>query len=165
MTESILVRIRRNSVQALAEAVQAWPTDQFDGDRADDVREAIRACRSWPDEFTDILDSIWLRMRAHLSDMNFQETGEWLLGLIDQALQTLDRLNHLAQGFAQRGQTIPRAAQLGEIAEKLRRFRQQFRENWFWVDDGTLEESRAEYERGDYQTVQEILNELQGKTP
>jgi hypothetical protein len=164
MSDSILWRIRRDGVQTLEEAVQAWAGAHLDARMAGELQDALRLCQRWPDEFEDVCDSLWRRAGTNEIE-DYQHAGEGFLELVDRALQTLQLLAAKVQEFEGQGTAVAGAAGLRNVQDKLRRFRQQFLESWLWMSEAIREEARAEYARGDYRTVEEILDGLQGPNP
>jgi hypothetical protein len=63
------------------------------------------------------------------------------------------------------GPAIRRSGELLAALERLQHMRQQFMDGWLWITPEIIQEAREEYARGEYQTVREILDELQGKNP
>lgn len=160
MSDTILLRIRRGTVQTLAEAVQTWAGRPLDAEQARDVRDALRICRSWPDELQDACESLWRRASANQVE-DYQKAGELFLELVDQAGRTLETLGQRTQDFERQGRALPGVAEVKGIKDKLGRFRQQFVDSWPWVTEAVVQEALAEYARGDSRTVEEILEELE----
>ena len=64
-----------------------------------------------------------------------------------------------------RQRDIRRATELKQALEALKQTRVEFEKNWPWINEDVLAESREEYARGDFESVAEILDELQGHRP
>ena len=64
-----------------------------------------------------------------------------------------------------KGCRIDDDAVLDKLREELAHMRQDFDNRWPWINESIIAEARADHARGDYQTVEEILRELQGPNP
>lgn len=164
MTENLLLHVYRNNVDSLKEAVSSWRGEPDGARLVSELRDALRLCRSWPEEMRQLDRSLWKRGAANQID-DYQQTGEQVLDLFDRRLDALARLRDQATELERQRHHIEEAAELDQLREELSRMRQDFVDHWLWITEAIMEESRAEYARGDYQTVEEILRELQGPRP
>lgn len=164
MTENILVHAYGTSVEALERALVSWKREGSNSKLACEIEEALLLCSHWPDNAEDICRAVWRRVVAHQID-DFDKAGELVLGHFDNMLKTGEELCALVHDRVREGCSIKGAAELENLMEKLNRMRQKFVDTWPWFNEALIEEAKAEYARGEYQTVREILDELQGKNP
>ena len=52
------------------------------------------------------------------------------------------------------------ADELATVLEEIRHLRQRYEEHWPWINQAIVQEAQVEIARGEYQTVEEILNEM-----
>lgn len=164
MSDSALLSIQKCNVQSVRDLAETWPSKAVDVDTALEVQDAVRASRIWPDALEDVLDSLWWRIKEGRLD-NIQESGERLLALVDQCLRVVELVGRRVQAFDRQGRSIRGSALLPNTEERLCSFRKKLEDTWPWITEEILAESRAEYERGEYQSVQEILDELHSSRP
>lgn len=164
MSESVLLRIHRGSVQALAEVVQSWTNPGVRATLAREVEEAVRLCLRWPEEFQELWESLWRRAAASEIE-DYQATGEQFVNHLDHALRILDTVRERIREQQQQGRALASAAKLETVHAELHRLRHHAQERWPWINETIIQEALAEYERGEYRSVREILDELQGTSP
>ena len=162
MSDPTLMRLRRGMVQLVEDVLRSWPAERLDAKLAQDVAEALRVCRSWPEELEEVADSLWRRAAANQID-DSQQAGERVLDLVEHAVKALEQLALKVQDFERQGRPILEGKELPTVTDRLRRFRQQFQESWPWWNAAIVQEALAEYARGEAQSAREILDELQGK--
>src|SRR5206468_458181 len=132
--------------------------------RSCDLAEAVQLAGAWPEALRQGVEAQWIRAEADLID-NYQATGEATVRTFEETLQTLAELQALARAGGEQGD-LPKATEdLGAILEAIQRMKEQFVAEWPWVSDQMIADARAEYARGECRSVEEILDELQGKRP
>lgn len=164
MTESILLDVQRGVVHTIQQAVRSWNGEQHHARFAHHVTEVVSVCLRWPDELAKAIQTLWKAAVANLLD-DHQKTGEQVLDLFDNGLRLLKVLLEKTNELERNGLSVPNATELPGTIEKMSLMRQDFVDRWLWVNDEILQEAKAEYARGEFQTVREIMDELQGKTP
>lgn len=66
----------------------------------------------------------------------------------------------MVEAELRQGARLRRAAEMGSVLAELRAVREQFAAGWPWINEDIVVEARQEYDRGDFQTVAEILDDL-----
>lgn len=164
LADNLLYRACRNNTQLLLDKVSAW---RDGGAASADVQEAADALTlvlAWPAQVRQLADTLWRQAVAGKADA-LQQTGESFLKLVDDQIAVVEALQHVADTHARQGDRLRRSIELGAVLGELKRIRAAFADGWPWINEETLAQSRQEYDRGDFQTAAEILDELQGKNP
>ena len=164
MADTVLYRIQSGVVQLIEEAVSSWKEGGRDGELLHELQGLVGLCLTMPDRLKEVWD-LSCRRSGFWPASEHQENGEHLRALFDRAVIAIESLRDLARQFEQQGHPIRRSEELEQALERLKDLRQRFVDSWLWITPEIMQESREEYARGDCQTVQEILDELQSKNP
>jgi hypothetical protein len=164
MVESLLFRACNDLTQFLAHNVGAWGNGGRTEPTAQDITDVLPLVLAWPAQIRQLVDSLWKRAVNHEVE-DFQTDGESVLRLVDDQIHITEGLRSAIVRFEKQGATIRRGAELEGVLEELKRIRADFAAGWPEINEEILAESREEYERGEYQSAREILDELQGKNP
>jgi hypothetical protein len=164
MVESLLYHACRSNTQLLTDRVAAWSNGGAPTATPQDAADALTLVLSWPAQVRQLAESLWKEAAAGKAGP-LQETGESFLKLVDEQLTAVEKLQRVVEEQVRQGARLRRAADLGTVLAELRTVRERFAADWPWINEDIVAESRQEYDRGDFQTVAEILDELQGKNP
>src|SRR5437764_1163992 len=111
MSENLLLDVYRSSVDVVARAVSSWQGEPDKDRLVSDVHDALRLCRSWPEEMRQLDRSLWKRAVANQVD-DVQQAGKQVLDLFDRRLDTLARLRNEATELEGKGFRIEDAEPL-----------------------------------------------------
>ena len=164
MADTILYRIRCVDVQLLEEVLLSWQTNGRDDQVDHELEEALRVCLGLPANIREVLDATWRRLVAYQVE-DTQKTGERLRELFERGLKVMVGVREQASAREHASRPVQRLGDLDEAIEKLKRLNHEFVEGWPWIDEKIIQEAREEYDRGEFQTVREILDEIQGTNP
>jgi hypothetical protein len=158
MPTSTLLRAQRERVTAVDEAVGAWQgSDVPEGDTAQFVR--------WCAVDTEVVVNGWRAAWQQLQADRLQdhmETGSLLREIFDVLLHAAKTLRNIKVHL---GGASAEVTELESVVRRLTGERSEFIRLWPWVSKEAAAESRAAFERGEYQSTEDILNELQGSGP
>jgi len=162
MTETIHYRIQRSKAQAIVEAVEAWKANHATAPMRD-AADLVRECLAFQEEMRRTYAAMFDRAAAGEID-DFQGTGEALRDLFGEILNSMRAVRDSVCQLDMSGQKVARAEELSAMIAELERKTGEIFERWPWLPTAEeVAEARAAVERGDFQTVEEILHELQSK--
>jgi hypothetical protein len=164
MRESLLYRACSNVTQLLIDKVPTWANGGGNGVSTEETTDALVLVLAWPGQLRQLAESLW-KQAVHGQVDHFQVAGQDFLKLADDQIRVIEELQRVVVKREQEGAHIRRAAELKQALEALTQTRTEFEKNWPWINADVLAESRAEYARGEFQSVAEILDELQGSRP
>lgn len=162
ITKSIICKGQARTIE---DVVCAWMSDHHEAMGVRDVEDVIELCLSLRDILISLNKDAWEQLLANKL-RNVIQAGDILQKTVVQVLTTLESVHDEGvQGARQKGYEVDNADRLDEAIEQVRRLKQDFEARWPFFDQRQLGESRANIARGEYQTVEEILGELQGHHP
>ena len=165
MSETMLFRIRQGQIKALKETVELWRAEHKAAMAVRDVEDVIETCLELPESMRRLWNATFARIAANEIE-DLQETGETLLAHFNGTLGFLEHVQGLARDFADKGHRVEGADELDRATEQLRQLRHGIFKHWPWLPTPEeVEEGQAAMARGDSQTVEEILHELQNRNP
>lgn len=171
MADSILLETQRRVAETVRAAAGSWESVRPNSPPAGQSRhlsrelaEAMRLTRSWPQALRDATEAQWLRADAGEIE-DYQTAGEATLRTFEETVQALLRVQVSAEVSARQGPPIEGKEELDRTLEEVLRLRDEFVAGWPWVNEQLIAEARAEYARGEFRSVEEILDELQGQGP
>jgi hypothetical protein len=164
MTDSLLFRIQRGKTRAIEEAVEAWKAEHAGAMEAREVEELVRECLQMPDEMRRVYREIFDRFTSGNIE-GYHDIGKALQAQFEGNLRFMDSVRDMARKQAAAGHAIEGAAELNRVLEEIRPKVAEIFERWPWIPTAEeVAEARAEIARGDYKTVEELLDELRRKT-
>ena len=162
MADSILLEAQRKVAETVRVAADAWVPAPPAPSR--ELKEALRLTRSWPQSLREATEAQWLRADAgEIGD--YQAAGEATLRTFAETVLALTGVQASLAASARQGRPIEGDEELERTLQEVLRLRDEFVAEWPWVDDRMIAEARAEYARGEFRSVEEILDELQGQRP
>jgi hypothetical protein len=163
MFETMLFRIRQGQIRALKETVERWQAEHKEAMAVRDVEDVIETCLELPESMRRLWNATFDRIAAN-EIVDLQDTGETLLAHFTGTLSFLEHVQGLARGFAGKGHRVEGADKLDRCLEQLRQLQHGIFEYWPWLPTPEqVAEAEAAIARGDSQTVEEILHELQNR--
>jgi hypothetical protein len=151
-------------LHGISTAAGLWKRDHQEAMKVRDVEDLVRECLGAHDLLTDLYQEAWhLLLHNELTDV--QAEGRFLELLLHRAERTwitIQERIHWAQG---QGYSIDRSAELDQAIESGQRMSRTVSQRWPFIDPQQIEQARAELTRGEFQTVEEILGELQAQNP
>ncbi|MBL8795041.1 MAG: hypothetical protein JNM56_14120 [Planctomycetia bacterium] len=163
MTDSLLFRLQCGKSRAIEEVVEAWKAEHAGAMAARDVEELVRECLRLPDEMRRIYREIFDRFTSGNIE-GYHDIGKALQAQFEGNLRFMDSVRDMARRQTAAGHTIEGAAELERVLEDIRPKVQEIFERWPWMPtEEEVAEAKAEIARGNYQTVDEILDELRRK--
>lgn len=155
----LILRLKNAKTQLLEEAIGEF-SNGVRPTRAD-LADLIEICASFPQDARQAWDAQVRRAAAQQIE-DYQQAGEALLRFIEDQLRLLGSVERLARAVADEGVPTLGTAQLGKTRTDLEELRWFIRDRWAWPPTAEeREEARAAYGRGEFQSVQEVLRELQ----
>lgn len=160
---SLLISLCLKRSIVVDELVEAWQRDHQQAMFAHEVDELCAESN----EVCRLCANMWSQLREQLFDCKVQDvdkTGRMALEAIEKALHGARRVLGLIADAGKLGFEINGAADLEEQVRNLEGIREKLLRKWPFYDHKMMEMSReslADYARGDYQTVEEILHALQ----
>ena len=149
----------------MEEAVAAWKAEQPNGVQPREIGYLVKECLALPEELRRTYAAIFECAKAHELD-DYHETGKAFQAQCNETLHLMNSVREWAHKLEGSGQKIAGAAELDAVTEELERKSQEVFERWPWLPTAEeVAEAHAAIARGEYQTVEEILNELRSKNP
>lgn len=154
------VRARNRYVEDL---IEPWKADHEYAMRVYDLEDAIRSCL----RVVPIIEGWRNALRSDLHGRKLPDpdrAGREFLKAIKATLGLFQDLRE-AVTRAEVSCSVEGSQELVQAESNLKRIAQEFSARWPLIDPKRWAESEAAYQRGEYQSVEEILNELQGGSP
>lgn len=161
MSESILFRLYRGQVRALAETVEAWKAEHREAMIARDVEDMVRVCLDFPAMLTRIYGSAWDRIRANELE-DYMKTGEALQDLVRDTTELLHSIRVLAHGFVEAGHSLEGTSQLEDVLARLEDLRQEINRCWPWFSQEEIDAGRADQARGEFLDLDKAFAQIAG---
>jgi hypothetical protein len=164
MTESLLFRVLRSRTEAVQAAVQSWPVGAADARVLLDLEDAVRECLTLPGTLKQFWNTVFRRLadgQIPLEDLD--DLRDAVERRFDDALDLVRAVRQRSQELTHNGAPGDRASEFAAAEEELQRMKHFIFEHWSRFDAKDAEESLAAIARGEYQTTEEILRELQGR--
>jgi hypothetical protein len=113
-----------------------------------------------PDEMRRVYREIFDRFTSGNIE-GYHDIGKALQVQFEDNLRFMDAVRDMARRQQSDGHAIDGAAELDRVLEEIRPKVQEMFERWPWMPtEEEVAEARAEIARGNYKTVEELLNEL-----
>src|SRR5262245_53456781 len=164
MSEQILIRAHCEQLALLEAAVASWKQEERTPWQGREVNDALRLGRHWPEMLRAIEAARWRKAVDKQID-DFNAAGQEAQSYFDRSLALYDSLMELAREHRNLDHRTFDEDQLNGIREEIRLAGKEFVERWPWFTEEMVREAMEDYARGDYISVTEWLNELQGNHP
>ncbi len=154
------VRARNRYVEDL---IEPWKADHEYAMSVYDLRDAIQSCL----RVVPIIEGWRKALRSDLHGRKLSDpdrAGREFLKAIKVTLGLFQEL-HEAVSKAEQSCPVEGSQELAQAESKLKTIGDEFRAHWPFIEPKRWAESAAAYQSGEYQSVEEILNELQGGSP
>jgi hypothetical protein len=126
----------------------------------DDVNEMIEEfIRSWTLFKTDYEKTKTLLFNGEIKDV--EATGRGLLEAIDAGQKAADSLDEIRGTLQGEGRLLDAEAEFNRAKADLHALKERLLAKWPFVDLQMVGESRAAYARGEFQSIEEIIDELE----
>jgi len=91
---------------------------------------------------------------------NVQQAGEMLRAVFEVALLILPKVGDCILGAERKGYTVAKTAEFEQAMKDLRHMNQHLLDQWPAIDAKQVEESRAAFARGEFQSAEDVVREL-----
>lgn len=151
--------LRRSAVvQAL---VEEWQQAYEEAQRVTDVEElcheCIDLCSLWRHAWRGVTKSL---LNGKFTDTDF--IGRALEDAIAKTIRTVGNVLASANEIRSRGFEMSCIDELERGLHDVTRIGKQLADSWPFTDHAMITESRAAFERGEYQEIEEVLDDLKG---
>jgi hypothetical protein len=143
----------------VGELVEHWQAEHDEAMQASDVEELCGECVA----LAVLCRHAWEQVKTALFSgaiADTEATGRMVQAALDKSLEVLNRVAKLAADATRRGYEIPSKPDLERAVDTIAEIRSKLLNKWPFIDYKKLTRARAEYERGDYVTIEGML-----KTP
>jgi hypothetical protein len=167
MVSSILLEVQRRVAETVRDAAGSWKEELAsemggeDGPLAREVADAVRLAHTWPETLRQGVEAQWNRADADQIE-DYQAAGEAILKTFEETLQAVAGL-HLVLQTSLSGRPAEEPEDIFRILNDISRMKDEFVAEWPWINERLIAEARAEYAGGGFRSIEEILDELQGK--
>ncbi len=144
--------------------VESWKKDHDDAMRVFDLEDAIATCLTVPPLARACSKALFDDLFA-LRVKDTETLGRDFLTQVDETLATFRTIQNLAKAATQCDRATGSLLRLEDAICSLEQIRTHFKENWPFIDLTTVEASRKDLAAGKYQTLEQVLDELQAEHP
>jgi hypothetical protein len=153
--------IYRGKLRTVEDAVEAWKAEHDDAMGVRMFEDVVRECLAAHTLFRDMQKERWEKLFAgKISEV--QTTGENLIKTFETSLLVYSLVEECLLRVKRAGFRVNGEEEFEKAFPELRSAAADFKSRWPFVDLKQIEESRAAFARGESQSVEEILGELQG---
>jgi hypothetical protein len=160
---SLLVRRCLNRTHLVEQLVESWQYDHNEAMRARDLEELATECL----DLAKLGRRAWKCLRAQMFDKNVSSAkvfaAEDMLKPATQRIRDVFKVVGKLIASAERaGYQIEGSAEFAQASKDLELLRQEIEQQFPDPDPQMMADSKAAFLRGEYQTAEELLHELQG---
>jgi hypothetical protein len=149
----------------IEDAVEEWKRDHDGAVDAGDTEDLVAITLELHAHLRDWVREAWGALFAG-EPINVQETGDSLAKWLGKAVaELLPDVKACIDADERRGHTIEASNAFATAAQELWQLHDDVQRRWPRIDPREVEVARAEIARGEFQTGEEILRELQGDRP
>ena len=157
---SILVSrcVKRSHV--VEELLEGWSSDHREAMLASDIEELCNESV----ELCQLLETSWQGLFASLFEdpfFNTEVVGQLFQDAVRRSAKAVRKVDVLAVEAQKRGYEIEKADELANGLARLDALDVEVATKWPFVDRRMIEESQLAIERGEYQTIEELLHAAQ----
>jgi uncharacterized protein Yka (UPF0111/DUF47 family) len=142
--------------------VEDWKLKHRNVEFATDIEEMVCECV----ELSDLCKHAWktLRERAfhRTTPENIEEAGAVMKQAVSKTLGTFHALEGLVADAENRGCTVKNAGALHKVVQEIDEINGKVDKLFPPLNKELIEESIAAFNRGEYQTIEELIRETQG---
>lgn len=152
--------IGRGRLRTIEDALETWQSSWPDAIEVPTLADIVIEC-------VDLADFLckWERAAWGLLDANrlpnVQRTGQHLREALHQALQLLEEVGKSLQWAADQGHKAGNPSLLDDAVKRVQESAAKLEQRWPFIDPRQVEQARAALARGEFQTGEDILRELQ----
>lgn len=128
---------------------------------ASDVEELCAECADLCQLCKQTWQSLWHRL-SELPVVEIESIGLVFQEIVDRSLEVATAVNKWADRVQKKQNAELATGQLPRRIGEVEEVKREIAEKWPFVDYAMVAESRAAFLRGDYQTAEELLHDLQG---
>jgi hypothetical protein len=160
----IVDRCHRRARLAAELVEDAWLSNHNDATQAHAAEEMVGECL----ELHELLKHGWDQIYESLFNEEIDDLDgsyEAISGAVARAIQATNQALKMAKLATDRGFKIEKVTELADRVPKLEELRLEIETNWPKVDEQMMAESGAEYAKGNWKYVEELLRDAQGYGP
>src|SRR5205823_15105816 len=150
MTADVLLRACHAQAQLLDDLIEPWQHEYETAELVSAIEALLPKLVATCQVFQELDKSVWSDVWAGRIK-NMQSYGEQLRGLWDNLVKLLDKVRKSCHLLRDQGYAVQGLDLFENSVEDIRRVRDALIARWPWIDPQQIEESRAAYDRGEYQ--------------
>jgi hypothetical protein len=165
MSQAILFRLcraRQHAFHGVETEFESWKVESVEADMACEVDCWVQECLTIRDQTKSLYERI-RRLKFANKIKNFPALGQAILQLFETALGVFTSVRESIQLVTDRGFVVEGLNDFKRAETELQQLQDSIRQRWPLFDKDMWDRTGAEYERGESQSTEEILRELQDR--
>jgi hypothetical protein len=156
--------IGKTQVRLLEDAIDDWKPDHDCAMMVRDIEDFIRVGIFAAEMLELWFLDLWRNAAKGLIG-NPHAEGDTLLRTIDSARNLMIRSRSWIEWAESKGYSVDKRDQLDTTVQKLEALKNDLLARWPMVDEEQIGRAQEEFRKGEFQSVEDILRELQGANP